>query len=341
MTGDAAATWCGTDVDGADTDEDGVEPGGGPSAAASSSTPCAMAPREGKRAPTERCGVELPDRGRRERRIVVDKVDLAAAEEGGGADLAAATTEAGDLEGERERVLVGGLLLLLLREERRPASRRPRETTMAAPSERQHGGAAGRSRDGARPARRWPGNMRRGSGDLPPAATAQGGAGASGTAWPKWPSSGAVWGWAIGEASDQIDGGMSIYGGLSFNGTRRGCRSEFLPRDGGMTKFGGGGGAEKKLQHAPKVFDEMYSWKKAERRMAGRDVRAAHGAGHSDGTAHARLLCGVRRGAQGRRDGRWRRAMAMAMRRAAARGACRGDGDPVERLGPTRTHVGQ
>ena len=65
--------------------------------------------------------------------------------------------------------------------------------------------------------------------------------------------------------------------GLSFNGTRRGCRSEFLPRDGGMTKFGGGGGAEKKLQHAPKVFDEMYSWKKAERRMAGRVRPPDHG----------------------------------------------------------------
>uniref|UniRef100_A0A0E0IAG7 Uncharacterized protein n=1 Tax=Oryza nivara TaxID=4536 RepID=A0A0E0IAG7_ORYNI len=83
---------------------------------------------------------------------------------------------------------------------------------------------AARGRGWAQPGRReagtrWPGNMRRGSGDLPPVATAQGGAGVSGTAWPKWPSSGAVWGWAIGEASDQIDGGMSIYGVRGFRFT--------------------------------------------------------------------------------------------------------------------------
>uniref|UniRef100_A0A0E0PNU1 Uncharacterized protein n=1 Tax=Oryza rufipogon TaxID=4529 RepID=A0A0E0PNU1_ORYRU len=64
MTGDAAATWCGTDEDGVSADEDGVEPGGGPSVTASSSTPLATAQREGKRAPTERRDVELPDRGR-------------------------------------------------------------------------------------------------------------------------------------------------------------------------------------------------------------------------------------------------------------------------------------
>uniref|UniRef100_A0A0E0R7G6 Uncharacterized protein n=1 Tax=Oryza rufipogon TaxID=4529 RepID=A0A0E0R7G6_ORYRU len=38
---------------------------------------------------------------------------------------------------------------------------------------------------------------------------------------------------------------------------RRSNRSEDLPRDGGMTKFRGGGGAGKKLQHAHKMFDEM------------------------------------------------------------------------------------
>uniref|UniRef100_A0A0E0D2B9 Myb-like domain-containing protein n=1 Tax=Oryza meridionalis TaxID=40149 RepID=A0A0E0D2B9_9ORYZ len=70
----AAATWCGEDEDGV-----GVKPGGGPgqgeshavdpgqegpSTVVSSSTPRATAPREGKRAPTERRGVELPDGGR-------------------------------------------------------------------------------------------------------------------------------------------------------------------------------------------------------------------------------------------------------------------------------------
>nr|BAD28667.1 hypothetical protein [Oryza sativa Japonica Group]BAD33493.1 hypothetical protein [Oryza sativa Japonica Group] len=45
---------------------------------------------------------------------------------------------------------------------------------------------------------------------------------------------------AIAIISDRIDG------------------SEELPRDGRMTKIGCGGGAEKKVQHAHKVFDEMF-----------------------------------------------------------------------------------
>uniref|UniRef100_A0A0E0D3V0 Uncharacterized protein n=1 Tax=Oryza meridionalis TaxID=40149 RepID=A0A0E0D3V0_9ORYZ len=69
---------------------------------------------------------------------------------------------------------------------------------------------------------------------------------------------------AMGRVSDQIDGRGSVYWG-----TIRCHRSEELPRDGGTTKIGYSGGAEKKVQHAHKVFDEMYTREK--KRLRGED----------------------------------------------------------------------
>uniref|UniRef100_A0A0E0F567 Uncharacterized protein n=1 Tax=Oryza meridionalis TaxID=40149 RepID=A0A0E0F567_9ORYZ len=65
-----------------------------------------------------------------------------------------------------------------------------------------------------------------------------------------------------------------IEGGSSFYGTRRGYRGEDLPRDGGTTKLGGVGGAEKKLQHAYNVFDEMCRRVKKREREEDELVRA-------------------------------------------------------------------
>ena len=57
-----------------------------------------------------------------------------------------------------------------------------------------------------------------------------------------------------------------IEGGSSFYGTRRDLRSVDLPIDGGTTKIGCSGGAEKKVQHAHKMLDEMYPRKKKRKR---------------------------------------------------------------------------
>jgi hypothetical protein len=103
-----------------------------------------------------------------------------------------------------------------------------------------------------------------------------------------------------------------IEGGSSFYGTRRDLRSVDLPIDGGTTKIGCSGGAEKKVQHAHKMLDEMYPRKK--KRKRGEDELV--GAGR----------CGEGRGGMGLYRGR-RGEVAGAVMADGTRAACGARGE--------------